>query len=198
MPAGAAESRDAAARRRRGRLVVLGILLVCAAPLIAAVVAYYVLPPTGRVNYGELLEVSRLPAAPLVRLDGRPFSLAELKGKWVMLQADRAECGPACQAKLFTMRQTRLAQGKNMDRVDRVWLLLDDGEPPPELDGLYQGTTIVRGGAALVASLPAADARDHIFLIDPLGLLMIRFPKAADPKRMIKDLERLLRYSGVG
>jgi hypothetical protein len=190
-----ATTNSTARRRRRGRLVALGILVICAVPLAAAIVAFYFFPPTGRVNYGELIEPRLLPATSLMRIDGHSFSLGELKGKWVMLQADSSDCTARCRAKLFNMRQVRLAQGKNMERIDRVWLLLDAGQPPAELQPLYQGTIVVRDGAAFVAALPASDVRDHVFLIDPLGFAMLRFPKDADPKRMIKDLERLLKYS---
>src|SRR5215470_6407151 len=96
----AAAEAQIAAQRWRGRLIALGILVMCAMPVLAAVVAYYFLPPAGRVNYGELLEPTRLPPTRLTRLDGRPFSLGDLNGKWVMLQADTADCAAGCQAKL--------------------------------------------------------------------------------------------------
>ena len=187
-----------AAVQRRGRLIAATIIVVCALPLGAALVAYYFFPPAGRINYGELLEPTPLPGVATARLDGRPFSLAELKGKWVMLQVDAAPCAAACQAKLFNMRQVRLAQGQNMERVERVWLLLDAGQPPADLARLYEGAVIARAAPELLARLPAADVRSHIYLIDPRGNLMLRFPANADPKRMIKDLGRLLKYSGIG
>jgi len=167
-------------------------------PLVAALVAYNFFPPAGRTNYGELIEPTPMPRAALQRLDGRPFALAELKGKWVMVHADDGACGVPCQEKLFHMRQVRLAQGKNMDRVERVWLLLDAGPPPQEIARLYHGAVIARATPELLAALPAADVRDHIYLLDPRGNLMLRFPTRADPKRMIKDLERLLKYSSIG
>jgi len=186
------------AARRRARLVVAAIFTVCAIPLSAALVAYFFWPPSGRTNYGELIDPRPLPAVPLTLLDGKSFSLADLKGRWVMIQADGTGCGAACQAKLFSMRQVRLAQGRNMDRVERVWLLLDPGRPAPEIARLCEGAIVARAAPALVAALPAVDARDHIYLVDPRGNLMLRFPKDADPKRMIKDLERLLKYSSIG
>lgn len=167
-------------------------------PLAAALVAYFFFPPAGRTNYGELIEAKPMPGVAVARLDGRPFSLGELKGKWVMLQVDAATCDAACQAKLFNMRQVRLAQGQNMDRVERVWLLLDAGHPSPELARLYAGAVIARAAPELLGTLPAADVRNHIYLIDPRGNLMLRFPENADPNRMIKDLGRLLKYSSVG
>jgi cytochrome oxidase Cu insertion factor (SCO1/SenC/PrrC family) len=185
-------------RTRRGRLVLAAIFAVCAMPLVAALVAYHLFPPAGRTNYGELIEPTPMPRAALQRLDGRPFALAELRGKWVLLQADDGACGAPCREKLFHMRQVRLAQGKNMDRVERVWLLLDAGPPPQEIARLYDGAVIARATPELLAALPAADVRDHIYLLDPRGNLILRFPKHADPKRMIKDLDRLLKYSSIG
>ena len=185
--------------RRRARLVVGAIAFTCALPIVAALITYFLFPPAGRVNYGELLPPKPLPAGELMRRDGRPFALSELRGKWVMLHADRAECRAACERKLFNMRQTRLAQGREMDRVERVWLLLDDGEPAPTTARLYEGAILVRDANLVFARfLPASEVRDHIYLIDPLGNLMLRFPKDADPKRMINDLARLLKASRIG
>jgi cytochrome oxidase Cu insertion factor (SCO1/SenC/PrrC family) len=177
---------------------VAAVFAVCAAPLVVALVAFYFFPPAGRTNYGELVEPRPLPRAVIQRLDGRPFTLTELQGKWVLLQIDDAACGRPCQEKLYHMRQVRLAQGKNMDRIERVWLVLGAGEPTPELAPLVDGAVVARTVPELVTALPAAEVRDHVYLLDPRGNVMLRFPKGADPKRMIKDLERLLKYSGGG
>ena len=187
-----------ARRPRRGRLMLLAIFAVCAFPLAAALVAYFLLPPSGRTNYGELVEPKPLPAVRLERLDGRSLTLADLKGKWVMLQVDAADCGRACQAKLFNMRQSRLAQGDNADRIERVWLVAGADAPPAELARLYEGAIVARTAAELAAALPGVEVRDYIYVIDPRGNLMLRFPRDADPKRMIKDLQRLLKYSSIG
>ena len=180
--------------------MLLGILAVCAVPVVAGYLAYYAFPPAGRVNYGDLLETKPLPAAALATLDGAPFGLDTLKGKWILLHADAADCATACQAKLFNMRQVRLAQGKDMDRIERVWIVLDEGRPRADLAPLLDGAVIARAGdGTLVKALPAAlDVRDHVYLVDPLGNLVLRFPKDADPRRMVKDLQRLLKYSGIG
>jgi cytochrome oxidase Cu insertion factor (SCO1/SenC/PrrC family) len=167
-------------------------------PLVAALIAYHFFPPAGRTNYGELIEPRPMPRVTLERLDGGRLTLAELKGKWVMLQADHGACGAECREKLFHMRQVRLAQGRNMDRVERVWLVLDAGRPGADIAWLHEGAVVARAAPELLAALPGADVRDHIYLLDPHGDLMLRFPKGADPKRMIKDLERLLKYSGIG
>ena len=190
---------DGTQRRRQGRVTALLILAICAAPTIAALVAYYFWHPAGRMNYGELIEPGPLPPMALVRLDGRPFALAELKGKWVMVQLDDAWCEAACQKKLFNMRQVRLAQGRDMERIERVWLLPDNGMLSAELGRLTDGVLLARAQGATGVPFPAAtNVRDYIYLVDPLGNLMLRFPKDADPRRMIKDLQRLLKVSRIG
>ncbi len=186
--------------RRRGRLKALAILLVCAAPTLAAYLAYYVWPPQGRVNYGELIEPRQVPATALAGVDGKPFSLADLKGKWVLLQVDDGACREACEAKLFNMRQSRLAQGREMERMERVWLLSDEAPPGEQVARLTEGMRIARAsGSPVLQAFPAeASVKDHIYLIDPLGNLMLRYPKDADPRKMIKDLARLLKVSRIG
>ncbi len=188
------------AQRRRGRLKAFFILLVCAAPTIAAYLAYYVWPPSGRVNYGELIEPRPAPQTRLAGSDGKPFTLGELRGKWLMVTFDEAACADACAKKLFDMRQSRLAQGREMDRIERVWVLLDDGTPSAELARLTEGVHVARGkGTDVMAGFPAPESvRDHVYLVDPLGNVMLRFPRDADPRRMMKDLQRLLKVSRVG
>ncbi len=185
--------------RRRGLVTLALVIAVCVTPFAAAWLAYYVWPPQSRMNYGTLIEPRSLPAAPLVRVDGSKFSIAELRGRWVMVQIDASGCPDACLRKLYHMRQVRLAQGHAMDRIERVWLIRDDGRVDPGLLRVYDGTHAARAGAAVVSAFPAEhDAADHIYVIDPLGNLMLRFPKDADPGRMNKDLERLLKVSKVG
>ena len=185
--------------RRRGRWTPALILAVCVIPFVASYLVYYLWPPQSRMNYGTLIEPHPLPAAPLARLDGSRFSLAELKGRWVMLQVDASGCAQACRRKLYHMRQVRLTQGREMSRIERVWLVRDVGPVETVLLREYDGTHVARAGSATIAALPAErDAADHIYLIDPLGNLMLRFPKEADPSRMKKDLERLLKVSKRG
>ena len=198
---GAAATRpDPARARRRGRLIALLVFAACAIPVVAGYLAYFFFPPSGRVNYGELMDIRPLPTGGLARPDGAPFGIESLRGKWALLHVDRAECPPTCAAKLFNMRQVRLAQGKDMERVERLWVLLDESMPGPELARLTEGVVLARDrDGALVRALPApGEASDHVYLVDPLGNLVLRYPKGADPKRMIKDLQRLLKYSGIG
>ena len=182
--------------RRRGRGTLALIIAVCVIPFVASYLVYYLWPPQSRMNYGILIDPRPFPAARLERPDGTRFSIAELKGRWVMLHVDASACAEPCRRKLYQMRQVRLTQGREMSRIERVWLVRDDGPVEPALLREYDGTHVARAGSGALPALPAErDAADHIYLIDPLGNLMLRFPQDADPSRMKKDLERLLKVS---
>lgn len=186
-------------QQRRGRIKALAIFLACLVPFVAAYVTFYFWTPDSRMNYGELLPVRSLPEVLGARPDGMVLTAADLRGKWVLVQADSGACAERCQKKLYNMRQVRLAQGKNFERVERVWLVLDDASPVAE-PKLTEGVHVLRPkDRASLAAFPAdGDVRDHVYLVDPMGNVMLRFPKEGDPKRMVKDLQRLLKVSQVG
>jgi hypothetical protein len=159
-------------------------------PLALAALAYWLdWAPGTTANYGELVT----PPRPLA---GPPFDA--LRGRWVLVSFDAAACDAYCERKLYFMRQLRRAQGKDQDRVERLWVLTDAAQPRAALLAAIEGTRIARE-AALAERFPAAAApTDHIFVVDPLGNLMMRYPRDPDPSRMLKDLQRLLRLSQVG
>lgn len=187
-----------------GRWKLLAVLAVCASPLIFSYLTYYVIKPTGRTNYGALLDPRTFPAPALAatELDGKPASLDAYKGKWVMLQVGPGDCPKTCIDDLIKMRQLRLMQGKGMERLERVWLVTDQTPLSIELMKWIDGTRILRVQRDAVAGwLPVEQggkADDHLYLIDPLGNLMMRFPKNADPKQVSKDLGKLLKASAIG
>lgn len=171
----------------RPRVTLLLIAIACAAPVILATLAYYFeWTPGSTGNYGELI-----PPRPV---KGAPFE--KLRGKWIMVTFDPAACDASCEKKLYYVRQSRRAQGKEQLRVERLWLLTDGGQPRAELLGAIEGTHLASAGEVAKA-FPGEPTR-HIYLVDPLGNLMLRFPPDPEPKRIIKDLNRLLKYSRIG
>ncbi|MDB5807953.1 MAG: transrane protein [Betaproteobacteria bacterium] len=184
--------------KNRRSLLLIGAL--CLAPVVGSYIAYYFAPPARHINYGELLNAPPLPDANLKLVDGSPFSLSRLRGKWVLLMTDAAQCLEPCQRKLFTIRQLRLTQGKEMDRIERVWLISDDAPLDSKLAENFPGTWFVRAGAGdVVKRLPAGRAvDDYLYLIDPLGNVVLRYPRDAEPGGIIKDLSRLLKTSRIG
>ena len=190
---------DASPAKRPSRLSLWLIIALTAAPVAASYFMFYFWPPGRTVNYGELIEPRPLPDPPLATAGGAPFRVSQLKGKWVLVSVDGGRCEAHCERKLLYMRQLRLTQGKNMDRIERLWLVSNDA-PPRGAEALTaEGTRVVRADAELVKAFPAPNSSsDHLYLVDPLGNLMMRFPRDPEPRLMIKDLVRLLKASQIG
>lgn len=192
----------ASASRTRARLKLLALLLVLATPILASYYTYYVVRPAGRTNYGTLLEQHPVDALGGIAVVGNTRTLGELRGRWVMLVVAPSACDAGCRDRLYQVRQVRLTTGRNRDRIERVWLLPDAGTPDPQLLAEHEGLLVLRVSAqAIAASLPAtatSTVSDHIWLIDPLAHLMMRFPRDADPNRIRKDVAKVLRASRIG
>ena len=190
---------DASARRRARRTLVL-LALVCLAPVVASYVAYYWLRPAAQVNYGELLGARPAPEITGVDGAGAPLGLTTLRGSWVLLSADAAGCDARCERKLYATRQARTMQGAERERVVRVWLRPVNAQPPSaELLAQHPGIIVIRGDARQWDALPGpGGAPANIYLVDPLGNLVLRYPADPDIRRLAKDLERLLRASRIG
>ncbi|MBD8529229.1 MULTISPECIES: cytochrome C oxidase subunit I [unclassified Massilia] len=197
-------SEGARKARLHGRLKLIVLLLVCAAPIIASYVTYYIIKPEGRTNYGAFIDQQAHPMPKLTSttLDGRSETLENYAGKWIMVKVGGGACNEACAKQLFAMRQLRTMQGKNMERVERVWLITDNEPIDTMLIRQYDDMHMLRVPRAQLSHwLPVeigTKLDDHIFLIDPRSNLMMRFPKDPDPRKVHKDLAKLLKASAIG
>ena len=200
MPQWDAQAAADTAATRRGRWKMLAVMLVCASPVIASYLAYYVVKPEGRRNYGELIEPQRpLPALVAQDVQGQPVPLTRLKDQWLLISVADSACDAACERHLYLQRQLREGLGKDKGRLDWVWLRTGSTELRPELKAATQAATVLHvDNAALAQWLQPAAGRqlaDHLYVVDPIGNWMMRFPADAEPARVRRDLERLLRAS---
>jgi len=159
---------------------------------------------------------------------GNPASTDEIRKKWVWVTVVRGSCAEVCQQNLYNMRQARIAEGKYTKRIRYAVIVLDPIRDADRSDtnqgGVAQGGLVGLVGMSeteLAEEHPvleyfsasgddaakldtvfksAADAElDHqIFIIDPLGSIMMRYPKGTEGRPMKNDLSRLLRASHVG
>lgn len=188
---------------RSGRWRMILVLLVCASPVVASYFMYYVVRPEGRRNFGELISPQRpLPPLATQTLDGKTGELTELKNQWLLLSVAGGACDTRCEQNLYFQRQLRESLGREKERLDRVWLVDDDIPVRPALLPALTAATVLRVPPGALAQWlePAAGKRleDHLYLVDPLGNLMMRFPADMDAEAGAKakrDLDRLLRAS---
>lgn len=192
----------------RQRLTLLFIIACFAVPLATAWLLVGRWQPSSSVQHGELLNPARpLVNLRLVTLDGQSLDSAALKGHWVMIYLGSAlQCASPCQTALYDMRQVRLALGKEMMRV-KTLVLLDGLPEAPLRQWLATEHTAMMVGVADAITRSELDsvfirspetAKEWIYLLDPLGNLLMRYPVAVEPRGMLKDLQRLLRLSKIG
>ncbi|TFZ03691.1 hypothetical protein [Ramlibacter humi] len=194
---------EQAERTSRGRFKMLMVALICAAPVAASYFTYYVVRPEGRRNFGELIEPQRaMPAIEATTLDGAKVPLASVKDQWLLVSVAGGACDAQCEQHLYLQRQLREALGRDKDRVDWVWLI-DDAVPVRDaLRPALAHATVLRLPKEQLAQWlqPAAGAalEDHLYVVDPMGHWMMRFPVKLDREGAAKakrDLERLMRAS---
>ena len=198
---------DAMTRQRAsGRFKMLLIMAACAAPMIASYTLYYVVRPTGGATaYSDLIQPTvPMPAVAAQPLDGSaPQVLRGLAGQWLLVVVDSGACAEACEQRLFMQRQLREMNGRDRDRIDKLWLVIDDAPVKPALQQALAGTPgmhMLRVPRATVAAwlkpAPGQALEDHLYVVDPLGEWMMRAPANADPSKLKRDITRLLRASG--
>lgn len=164
--------------------------------------------PAGSTNYGDLLEPARaLPAASLSMPDGATLPADFLRGKWSFVYAGAGGCDDRCRAALTDMRQVRLALNEDSSRVQRVFLYAgtccDDAYFATEQAGVILASLDSAGGQEILAALPTYDGEPvleagRIYVVDPLGNVMMSYASAAAAKGLLEDMEKLLKLSHIG
>lgn len=201
LPQPVTDAVQVASRTRMGRIKMLVVLLICASPVIASYLTFYVIRPEGRRNFGELVQPQRaLPDLAAQTLDGKAVNLQELKGQWLLVSVASGVCADACQHHLYLQRQMRESLGKEKERMDWVWLVNDAAPVATDLLPALKDATTLRVPAAGLSSWLEPQAghalEEHLYLVDPYGNWMMRFPAQLDTEgeaKVKRDLDRLLR-----
>jgi len=196
-PAGTARARNL---RTVGALAALFFL-----PLALAFYTYYGTDwrPVGRVNHGSLVTPPRpLPPLALPRVPPGAAQGVTFRGDWTLVYVGDGACDEDCRRALLVMRQTRLGLNNDMTRVARVWLATGkccapEVAAPPEPGLVVLDATGPAAGAVL-AVFPAAGRAHSLFVVDPLGNLMMSYDARGDPHGLLEDLRKLLKLSHIG
>ena len=186
-------------RKKKGRIQLILIMLFFLGPLIVAWWMYFgqIWQPAGRTNKGELLD----PVINLWERQRAPAPIAESGDKWLMIYANTAPCDENCRQSLHMLRQSRLVLGNKMTRVHTVFL---HGDSPPDkvfLEEQHQGLITIRDDGlfqVLTETGPGDTQPGGIYLVDPLGNLVMYFPPDLDPGDMVDDIKHLLEFSRIG
>jgi hypothetical protein len=198
--------------RSRNLRLVAALAFLFFMPLLASFWLYYGMGwrPSGRINHGELIQPPRpLPRTELPRIAVGGDTVGELpgiepaafRGAWSLVYIGDGSCDASCRRSLYVMRQTRLALGTDQTRVARVFLVTANCCAKDYLTHQHAGMTVLDAtGAAAgpLLSLFPGDRQHTLFVVDPLGNLMMRYDVGRAPGGLLVDLKRLLELSQIG
>lgn len=167
-------------------------------PILVVLVMYQVDYRPGGASHGQLLAPPKaLQLTPLTDQHGQPFAAEQWHKKWVMVYVAAGACDAGCQQQVHLLRQIHVSLNKEIDRVQRV--LIAPAADPAALAALqqqYPDLVILAGPPS--AALAQQFGADGVYLVDPLGNLMMHYPAGYDAKGLREDMTRLLKYSWVG
>lgn len=179
----------------KGRLILLAIVAIGVLPLLGALYFRYVSPPAVKATAGRPLDPPvALAFEFLQRPDGTRLEHPEVSGTWLVVFAAPGACDARCQHTLYLTRQARTAQGRNMARVDRLWVITDATMPPASLLSEHPDLIVVKAtNAKLLQALGGTESR-YINLVDRRGLVVFRYPDDPEPKAFIGELGKLIKF----
>jgi len=165
-------------------------------PIAASFILYYAIGwhPGGNTSHGELYS----PARPL------PAGVSQLgEKKWLLVYAGNGACDENCRRSLVFARQTRLSLNQEMTRLATVFLAtsaccdrnyLASEHPELALFDAAADPTL----AEVAEALPANDREQSVYVVDPLGNLVMRYDTRTEPRGLLDDLKKLLKLSHIG
>jgi hypothetical protein len=194
---------EAPQRTRLGRLKMILIMLACASPVLASYFTFYVIRPTGQPAHGVLIQppvdLPTAAALQLTDLQGQSIDPHSLRDQWLLVVVADGACDSTCEKLLYAQRQLRETLGREKDRLDRVWLVTGDQPPRADLLPALAEASVLRAPREAVAAwlkpAPGEALSAHLYLVDPMGVWMMRFPAAFEPAKVKRDIERVLRAS---
>jgi hypothetical protein len=191
---------------KRGAWPLIVMLAIFAAPVLAAWFLYFhpEYLPSGRSNLGELITpVVPLPAdLALVTPAGDSLDREALTGKWTLVFLAGRDCGDPCRSRLRELRQIRLALGEASLSTERLLIMTDPSgqtagaDLAREFAGMHLARTDTAGADRLLGLLGQGDAAlGRVYILDPMGNLMMRYAPDAPAKDTLKDMGRLIKAS---
>ncbi|HQU97334.1 MAG TPA: hypothetical protein PLV19_00315 [Nitrosomonas sp.] len=189
-------SNEVTEKAKSNRRKFLLLLVVMCTPVIISYALYFMDYRPQSKNYGDLIPIVKVSGKGTNIADNTILRMKDLHGKWILVTVDSGDCNEACKNKLYYMRQVRTVQGKEKHRIERLWLINNSVKPSAELMKEYEGTYFVNADSEILDFIETKEEQTkHIYLIDPIGNLMMRFPENVDGTKMGHDIKRLLHVS---
>ncbi len=189
--------------RRKGRLTLLLLAVAFLGPMVVALALYgtgFQWRPAGTTQHGVFYQPARPLPDVTMALPGEPDASAVLRGKWTLIYAGPGACDATCRLALVEMRLVRRALGRDMDRVQRLFLVTEGRADAGFLAVDHPGLGVLAGdpGVSALTGIIGPRGPGDIYLADPLGNLVMRYPVGTGMKGIHDDLKHLLKISTIG
>lgn len=197
--------------RSRAVLILLAALFIF--PVVAAYVLFYIMEwrPQGMINTGELIKpVQMFPKVSFATTQNKSFNYSDLKHSWILFSVSDGICDEACQFQIYKMRQIDTGMADKQERIERLFIIRSNRGNTQFINKLsrdYPEMWVIKGPDNAVNDIirtiskttaPKQSIFNKIYVVDPMGNLIMRYKPDADPKGVLKDLTRLLRFSHQG
>lgn len=189
-----------------GRKILLILAVIFVLPFTVAATLHLLQIKPGGQSYGDLLKPPLSLKFPVLHdVQGKPFAAAQWQKKWSIVTVNTAGCNEACQAQVYMLKQVHTSLGKEIHRVQRVLLVPAEikGKAFNDLQKKYPDLIILVGTDTETVKFSGelnvtGESAGRVYLVDPLGNLMMTYSENKDPKGLRSDLTRLLKNSWAG
>ena len=183
---------------------IVNMILLFSAPFVAALVIYFgneYFSLTSKSNGTLIRPPLNLENIELTQVNGTPVLANEFAKKWWLIYLAPQHCTENCAIQVGKLRSIQLALNKNIMRVNRILLIQSESLASSELQQAQQDPQLVidkiQNPSYMQNHCPNTQD-DGIFIMDPLGNIMLCYDSTKEPQYILKDLEKLLKASQIG
>ena len=197
--------------RSRVSLVILALIFITPIVFAFIVFKYRDLVPSETKNFGELVVPARpLPEFNLTHKNGDAFTLEDMRRKWSYIYFIEDHCDDDCKLNLIKMRNARLGQGAEAQRVHYYLVFTAKPASMSDVDSLakqHNKLTVLYGDRDKIQILLSVfktddigrvDQAKRVHMIDPIGNYMMFYNNDFKAIGIMEDLKFLLKSSQIG
>jgi cytochrome oxidase Cu insertion factor (SCO1/SenC/PrrC family) len=199
---------NAIAGKKKNPYTVWFVVLAFVAPVALAYIMFFFVDVKSFINHGEILNpIVHISSFKLTDEDNEIIPQAELTFKWRLISFVGKECDQSCESRLYDTRQIHTSLGKDQHRLSRMFIHL---EPASEslnklIDEEHENVIHVNGDVGVIKKALGVNIRsdasitnNEIYIMDPMGNVMMRFTQEQPNKEFLYDLKKLLKASQIG
>ena len=200
---GSQKGLDKPVSKSNGRKILLGMAVIFVLPFTIAATLHLLNVHPSSHSYGELVNPPQpLQTVLLHDAQGKAVTPQQWLKKWTVVTVATSACTEPCQAQIHLLKQVNIALDKDAHRVQRILMMpiAASAEATAALQKQYPDLVILSGADAETIKFASQfkGTAGSVYLVDPLGNLMMRYPQNMNPKGMLTDLKKLLKNSWAG